>query len=300
MLVRYSALLLGLIPAFASAANPGAASTFRADSNLVLVRVTVLERNGRPVRNLSAENFELTEDNRPQKVSYFLKEEMPVSIAIVADLSHSMSRKMDALRRAVERFVGAANAEDEFCLVTLRDQAQLVHDFGVSPGQIVSEVQNAQADGHTALLDGLYLAAHQMRKARYARRAIFVISDGGDNHSRFTAHDLSELAVESDTAIYAVEPPGSSNSWAPEEGGLLQDLADLTGGHDYRVEDPSQLASAARQIGIELRSQYVLGYIPEGVTADGKYHRLRVKLVPPPGLPRLSAYWRRGYFAPGN
>jgi Ca-activated chloride channel homolog len=148
-------------------------------------------------------------------------------------------------------------------------------------------------------LDGVYLALQQMKTARHERKAIFVISDGGDNHSRFTATEVADLALESGTAVYAVELPGITNAWLPDGGGILEELADKTGGRDYAVSHTA-VSDAAQRIGTELRSQYVLGYLPENLAPDGRYHRVHVKVVPPPGQTKITSYWRRGYFAPRN
>jgi VWFA-related protein len=142
------------------------------------------------------------------------------------------------------------------------------------------------------------LALHQMSRARHSRKALFVISDSGDNHSRFSAREVRNLAVESDTAIYAVQPPGPANMWSPEESNLLENLADQTGGHDYTIEDRREISDVVQRIGMELRNQYVVGYAPTVLAPDGKYHQVRVKVVLPPGQPKVTVYWRRGYYAP--
>jgi Ca-activated chloride channel family protein len=291
------------MPLVAMAANHRAPSqtapgTFRTGTAVVFVPVSVLDSSGRPVLTLERRNFQVTENNRPQKVSYFAQDNAPISIAIVADLSNSMARKVAMLRDAVTRFLNAANEEDEFCLVELRDRAELVHDFGASAAEIRNELDAAQARGHTALLDGMYLALHQMSKAHHSRKALLVISDSGDNHSRFSAREVKDLAVESDTAIYAIQPPGQASMWSPEESNLLEDLADRTGGHDYTIEDQRGISEVVQRIGMELRNQYMLGYAPTELAPDGKYHQVHVKVVLPPGGPKVSVYWRRGYYAP--
>ena len=232
-----------------------APATFRTDTTMVFVPVNVMDSSGRPILTLERQNFQVTENNRPQTISYFAEEDSPVSVAIVADLSHSMMRKIALLREVVARFLSAANEEDEFCLVELRDQAELVYDFGASIGEIRSELSGAQARGHTALLDGMYLALHQMSRAHYSRKALLVISDSGDNHSRFSAREVKGLAVESDTAVYAVQSPGQTNIWSPEENKLLEDLAEQSGGHAYSIEGQHEIPEAVQRIGMELRNQ---------------------------------------------
>ena len=296
-------LLSFTLPVLALAASAddhtgGTAGRFRSDSSMVLVPVTVTDPIGRPVLTLASENFQVTEDDHVRAVRYFGKEEAPLSVAVVLDWSESMANQTGKIREAMERFMAAANPEDEFCLVELRDRAELVRPFGASAAEVLNLTKTAEAAGHTALLDGMYLALNQMRKARFARKALFVISDGGDNHSRFRTREVRDLALESDTAIYAVELRRYTNMWVPEGSGILEALAAQSGGRDYVVESEREIADAAERIGWELRSQYLLGFIPSGLTSDGKYHRLRVQVMQPTGQPKLSAYWRRGYYAP--
>jgi Ca-activated chloride channel homolog len=284
----------------ASLENPlsSVSARFRTDTSVVLVPVTVTDKNARPVLTLGRENFEITEDGRPRPVSYFLQEDAPVSVAIVVDLSGSMSDKIGLVREAVTRFLATANPEDEFCLIELRDGAEVVDDFGSRAQAILEHLAMAQPAGHTALLDGMYLAFDQMKKAHNPRKTLLAISDGGENHSRFTSKEVRRVAVESGAAIYALELPPPVLMWVPEQPQLLDDLAADTGGRDYVVETAADISGAVEKIGIDLRSQYVLGYIASLTARDGKYHRIHVKVVMPSGSPRLSAYWRRGYFAP--
>jgi Ca-activated chloride channel homolog len=270
---------------------------FRGESALVLVPVSVIDRSGGPVVTLSEKNFQLTDNGRRQKVSYFWKDDAPLSVAIIVDLSSRMSGKVDGERHAVSQFLSYARHDDEFCLIELQDRPKLVKDFGVAPQAILNELQEAQTGGHTALADGIDLALQQMKKGHNPRKALLVISDGGDNRSRISFRKVKELALESDTAIYAVEPPVTANMWAPEGKGLLHDLANSTGGRDYLVEGPKQISGAVDKIGTELRGQYVLGYIPAPKKPDGKYHRLGVKVVALAKRTKVTSYWRRGYYA---
>jgi Ca-activated chloride channel family protein len=264
----------------------------------VLIHVTVTDSHGRLITTLRSDNFQVAENDRSQDVKYFSKEEAPISIAIVLDLSNSMAERIGALREAVTRFLDAANPEDEFCLIELGDRAELVSDFSSARAAIDDRLARARAEGHTALLDGMYLGLQQMKKAHYPRKALLVVSDGGDNHSRFSSSDVSNWAVESDAAIYAIETSRPSSMWVLEQNGLLAGLAEKTGGRDYLVDDMREAAQAAEKISLELRSQYVLGYAPSNLPRDGKYHRVRVKVVAPVGEPKMWADWRRGYYAP--
>jgi len=271
---------------------------FRADSTEVLIHVTVTDSRGRLITTLRGDDFQVTDNDRSQRVQHFSKEESPISIAIVLDLSGSMAERIGSLREAVTRFLKVANPEDEFCLIELRDRAELVSGFSTAREEIGGRLAQAQAEGHTALLDGMYLGLQQMKKARHLRKALLVVSDGGDNHSRFSARDVRSLALESDADVYAIESRRASSMWVPEQNGLLDGLAEQTGGRDYLVDDLREAAQAAEKIGLELRSQYLIGYAPSNLQRDGKYHRVRVKVVPPLGQPKMWAQWRRWYYAP--
>jgi Ca-activated chloride channel homolog len=291
-------IAVGVLASDKVAMLEAATAQFRADSNVVLIHVTVTDGHRRLVTTLQSDNFQVTENDRSQELKYFSKEEAPISIAIVLDLSNSMAESIGPMREAVTRFLDAANPEDEFCLIELRDRAELVSDFSSERARIDNRLAAARAEGHTALLDGMYLGLEQMKKAHHPRKALLVVSDGGDNHSRFSSRDVRNWAVESDAEIYAIETRRSVSMWVPEQSGLLDHLAEETGGHDYLVDDMRQAAQAADKIGLELRSQYVLGYAPSNLQRDGKVHRVRVKIVPPLGQPKMWADWRRWYYAP--
>jgi Ca-activated chloride channel family protein len=160
-----------------------------------------------------------------------------------------------------------------------------------------------QSKGRTALLDGVYLALNEMKKARNPRKALIIISDGGDNSSRYTESEIKNLVREADVQIYAIgifEPVSARSRTAEELAGpsLLSEVAEQTGGRHFPVENVNELPDIAARIGIELHNQYVLGYSPTNAEKDGKYRHVQVKLVQPKGLPPLRAFWRLGYYAP--
>jgi VWFA-related protein len=157
----------------------------------------------------------------------------------------------------------------------------------------------------TALLDAIYLGIHEMKKAKNPRKALLIISDGGDNNSRYNQGEIRNLVKESDVQMYAIgiyEAGGARDRTVEESNGpaLLTELADLTGGRQYQVESLSELPDIAAKIGMELRNQYLLGYQPQNQERDGKYRRVEVKLVQPHGMPVLRAFWRMGYNAPSK
>jgi Ca-activated chloride channel family protein len=280
-------------------------SNIRVDSTLVLIPVTVTDPMNRFVTGLEKENFKILEDHKEQDLTQFSSEDAPLSVGVVFDCSGSMGHKLDKSRQAVAQFFKTANPEDEFFLVEFHDSAELVQPFTTSLEEIQNRLTFTQSKGRTALLDAIYLALHEMKKARNPRKALLVISDGGDNNSRYTEGEIKNLVKEADTQIYAIgiyEPIGARSRTAEELAGpvLLTDIAEQTGGRQYAVENLNELPDIASKIGVELRNQYILGYSPQNREHDGKYRRVQVKLVQPRGLPPLRAFWRLGYYAPSQ
>jgi VWFA-related protein len=290
-------------PAPASAPSPRA--NIRVESTMVLIPVTVTDPFNRFVTGLDKENFKLLEDKKEQDILQFSSEDAPLSIGVVFDCSGSMGSKLEKSRQAVAQFIRTANPEDEFFLVQFNDTADLVQPFTQNLEEIQNRLAFTQSKGRTALLDAIYLSLHEMKKARNPRKALLLISDGGDNSSRYTETDIKNLVKEADVQIYAIgiyEPIGA-RSRTPEElagPGLLTEIAEQTGGRQYAVENLAELADIAAKIGVELRNQYIIGYSPRNQERDGKYRRVEVKLTQPRGLPPLRAFWRHGYYAPSE
>jgi Ca-activated chloride channel homolog len=287
----------------ADAAAPAPRANIRIDTNLVLIPVTVTDPLNRFVTGLEQDSFKVYEDKAEQKVVSFGSEDAPLSIGIVFDTSGSMGPKLDKSRQAVTEFFKTANPEDEAFLVVFNDKPELVTPFTHNLEEIQNRLTFTQSKGRTALLDGIYLGLHTMKKAKNPRKALVVISDGGDNSSRYTETEIKNLVKEADVQIYAIGiyEPVQSRGRTPEElsgPGLLTDISEPTGGRHFVVENLNELPDVAAKIGIELRNQYVIGYSPSNQTRDGKYRKIGVKLIQPRGLPPLHAFWRTGYYAP--
>ncbi|MEJ5368542.1 MAG: VWA domain-containing protein [Bryobacteraceae bacterium] len=275
----------------------------RIDTNMVLVPITVTTPLNQIVTGMEKENFRLFEDKVEQEITYFASFDAPISIGLVFDASGSMGNKLQKSRQAAAAFFKTANPEDEFFLVQFNDRPQLVVPFTREVEEIQNRLTFTQAKGRTALLDALYLAMQTLKKGRNPRKALLVISDGGDNSSRYTETEIRNLLKEADAQVYAIgifEPIGSRGRTAEELAGpgLLSDLAEMTGGRHFPVDNLNDLPDIAAKIGLELRNQYVLGYISKNQNRDGKYRRISVKLNQPRGLPPLRALHRQGYYAP--
>lgn len=280
-------------------------ASIRIDKTLVQINVTVTDPLNRFVTGLEKEHFKLFEDRIEQEIADFSSEDAPLSIGLVFDTSGSMGAKLQQSRRAAAEFFKTANPEDEFFLVEFNDRPELVAPFTTDTEDLQSRLAFSQSKGKTALLDGVYLAMNQMKKARNPRKAILIISDGGDNNSRYTESEVKNAVREADVQIYGIgifEPMGSRGRTPEELAGpsLLSEVAELTGGRSYNVENINELPDIAAKIGIELRNQYVLYYTPKNMQRDGKYRHVQVKLVQPRGLPALKAFFRLGYYAPSQ
>lgn len=274
--------------------------TLRVDTSLVLVPVTVNDRMSRPVTGLEKENFRVFDNNVEQAITQFAMEDSPVAVGLVFDTSGSMGDKLRRSRMAAAEFFKMSNPEDEFFLVEFDDRPRLEVPLTRDSGRIESQLTFSRSKGSTALLDAIYLALHEMKKSKMNKKALLVISDGGDNHSRYSPAEVNKVVRESDVLIYSVGVFGGGST-AEELGGprLLGKISEQTGGRMYEAV-AYELPDIAKKIGIDLRNRYVLGYSPANQVRDGQYHRVTVKVVPPRGLPPLNAYWRKGYFALSN
>jgi VWFA-related protein len=274
-------------------------ANIRVDTNLVLIPVSVNDPLNRPVTGLEKENFRVFDDRVEQKIVQFAMEDEPVAVGLVFDTSGSMGSKLNRSRLAAREFFRTSNGdEDEYFLVEFDNKPRLEVPLTRDTGQIESQLTFSRSHGSTALLDAILLAVHEMKKSKKNKKALLVISDGGDNHSRYTAPEVQNVVRESDTLIYAIGVFGGGIS-AEEAGGpsLLSHIAESTGGRLYEANS-ADLPDIARKIGIDLRNRYVLGYSPPNQVRDGRYHRVDVRMVPPRGLPKLIAHWRTGYYAP--
>lgn len=289
--------------ASSTASQAGADINIRVNTTLVLIPVTVTDSLNRFVLGLDRQDFRVFEDGAEQKVKQFAGEDAPLSIGLLVDTSGSMGSKIDISRQAVAQFLKTMNAQDEAFLVEFSDRAELVVGFTGQTNEIESKLTSVDSQGLTALLDAVYMGLREMKKAKNPRKALLIISDGGDNNSRYTAAEIKNLVREADVQIYSMgvfEPfPYLRLSGAELSGPrLLSQISEQTGGRAFAAANDSALPGVATRIGIELRNQYVLAYSPADQNRDGKYRKVEVKVNPPPGLSSLKARWRLGYYAP--
>jgi Ca-activated chloride channel family protein len=314
LLMFYSALWLGAAMAQSALdevhiASPARASVgsgtvgagipvIRQSVNLVLLPVSVTDERERVVSGLRQENFTVLEGKRAQQIKHFSSEDAPLSVGLIVDMSGSMKDKADRAREAVAQFCEAANLQDEFFLISFSNEPHLLTDF-TRPEEIQQQLVFARPGGQTALLDAIYMGLRKMHEAKYGKKALLIISDGGDNHSRFTEGELRAAVKEADVMIYAI---GTFDRYAPTQEellgpDLLSTIAEVTGGRAFVLDNPNEMPAYAQHIGLELRTQYVLGYRPEQTSDDGKWHKVSVQLKLPKRFPYLRVHARTGYYA---
>src|SRR5580658_5786727 len=304
--VLFPMLVLAQIPATITprpARNAEPQANLRSDSSLVVIPAWVTTAAGASVTSLTRENFRVTEDDVEQKIAYFIRDDAPLSIGLLFDTSGSMRTKMEKASESVAAFFKTANTEDEFFLVEFSDRAKLTIPFTPDSSGISRRIARTKPFGRTSLFDAIQVGLKHMKKARHSRKAIVIISDGGDNWSWHTARQIRGALLESDVQLYAMGIFDPELSKGPEENrkgpALLDELAGQTGGRHYPVGDLNDLPAISAKIGADLRNEYLLGYYAPDAR-DGKYHHVKVNLALPDGAPPLRANYRRGYYASSN
>ena len=267
----------------------------RVDRTEVLVPVAVNDTLNRPVSGLDKENFRVFDDNVEQVVTSFSMEDEPVAVGLVFDTSGSMSGSEREERNAANEFFKTANPEDEFALVEFDSAPRLVVPVTPDPAKVTYQLLFAHAKGSTALLDAVFLGLHEIKKSNKKRKALVVVTDGGENNSRYTPTEIRNVVKESDVLIYSIGIFTDANN--TDVGGVLNSISEQTGGRMFKTEG-MRLSDIARKISIDLRNRYLLGYVPSNAERNGRYHLIEVRIVAPKGLPPVRAHWRTGYYAP--
>lgn len=273
----------------------------KVNSDLVEIPVTVMDKADQAVEHLSRETFLIYENGVQQTIAHFGTGDAPISACLVFDSSGSMATKLHRSVEAVQELLNAAVSNDEYCLVRFSDRPEVMVRMSNGPAGVAAAMNRIYASGWTALLDAIYLGMREVRSGRNRRKAIVLISDGGDNRSLHTRREIRQLAREADTQIYSIGILSADSLLAPEEVGgpsLMENISRQSGGRLFRIRRIDDLPSAIAKITAALRHQYVLGYYPRESRHDGKYRRVTVKFNDPKITSGLRAYWRTGYFAP--
>jgi Ca-activated chloride channel homolog len=277
-------------------------ANIRVEKDVVLVPVSVVDQDNRPVRGLQGKQFHVLDNKVEQTVSSFSLDDEPLAVALVFDTSSSIGKDLNRTRLAAKAFLETANPEDEFLLVELNDCATLTVPLTNDPERIEARLASTESRGRTALLDGIYLGLTEIKKSKKTRKALLVITDGNDNHSRIAQRELGDLIPESDVMIYVIGIFAPLEFLDPVElpgARLLAWIAEQTGGRLYTGE-PRKLPEIAKDIGVELRNRYVISFSPTGQEHDGRYHKVQIRITRTRGWPSMLASWRQGYYAPSD
>ena len=273
-------------------------------TDLVTLTLTVTDTFGRYVSGLNKNAFSINDNNQDQEITFFSDSDAPVSVGILFDVSGSMSGdKIKKARKALERFISTSHPSDEYFLIAFNSRAQLLLDRTRDGDAVLRKLQLVQPKNNTALYDAVYLGVERVARGSHQKRALLVISDGQDNASRYNFGEVRRLMKESDVVTYAVGiiDPGDASSAVGMQGqAFLDELSSVTGGKSFYPQTDVEMDEIFERIALELRHQYSIGYIPRDFQPDGKWRKVKVKVKPPRGLPRLTVRGREGYYATPN
>jgi Ca-activated chloride channel family protein len=194
------------------------------------------------------------------------------------------------------------NPQDEFFVIGFNDRPAVIVDYTSEIDDVEARMVMVRPENRTALIDAVYLGVNKLKDAKFDRKALLIISDGGDNRSRYSESELRRVVRESDVQIYSIGIFDMYASTTEEQTGpiLLNDICEMTGGRLFRISDMGDMGDIATRISAELRNEYVIGYRPSEAKKDGNWRKLKVRLLPPPGLPNLDVHYRQGYYAPSQ
>ena len=275
------------------------------NTDLITLTVTVTDTYGRYVSGLNKNAFAILEEKRPQEITYFSDDDAPVSVGILFDVSGSMSGdKVKRARDALAKFIQTSHNSDEYFLIGFNSRAQLLIDKTRDGNAVLDKLTFVQTRGNTALYDACYLGVEKVQRGTHSKKALLLISDGQDNNSRYSFNELRRLLKESDVVLYGVGILGggdAGSSLGMEGQGVLDEISNVSGGKAFFPRSDVEMDDIFEQIALELRHQYSIGYKPVNFTGDGKWRKIKVKVTPPRGLPRLYVRSKEGYYAiPGQ
>lgn len=275
-------------------------SIFRANGDLVVVPVSVSDRKGHTVLGLRADDFTVLDDHIRQDIVSFSRWEVPSSLGVIFDVSGSMSGTEGIAVTATRALVQEMTPDDEGFLVTFADIPRVEVGMTRELDRIPDHLSFLPRQGATALFDAIAIGFEHLKGAHTPRKALVVITDGGDNRSRLSFHELLSRALEADVQVYVIEI--RRNGWdadAQRGRAHLDRIAAETGGRSIMIYDASQLKEKMSLVGELIRNQYLIGYKPPGGAQIGKWRQIRVRVQSPrKGSLRINA--KGGYYAPSE
>ncbi|HKQ86469.1 MAG TPA: VWA domain-containing protein [Candidatus Acidoferrales bacterium] len=250
-------------------------------SNLVVLPVSVLDSKGGFVLGLRIENFVVFENGRPQKIAFFRQEDTPVTVGLLVDHSGSMNGKLPEVAAAAEVFARSSNSEDEMFVVNFGDDISLPayagKPFTNDPADLQKSIEDANTIGRTALYDAIAAGLEHLRTGDHERKALIIVSDGGDDASRFNYHEIRDLARQSKATIYAIGLIGGL--YEDQNPNVLRHLAQETGGIAYFPSDVSAVSDISKRIARDLREQYTIGYEPQQNASYRGFRKIQVRVI---------------------
>lgn len=270
------------------------------NTDLITLNVTLTDPHGRFVTGLTKDAFTVLDDKEPQEITFFSDEDAPVSLGVIFDVSGSMGKdKIAKAREALKHFIETSHDGDEYFLIGFNQRSQVLLDRTRDSNALLTKLTYVQTKGQTALYDACYLGVEKVTRGTHPKRALLVISDGQDNSSRYTFNELRRMLKETDVLIYAIGITDRNNPHGLDVVGqsILEELAGVSGGHAFFPDTAAEMNEIFERIAIELRHQYSIGYKPKNFVNNGKWHKVKVKVQPPRGLPRLFVRTKEGYFA---
>jgi Ca-activated chloride channel homolog len=271
------------------------------NTDLITFTVTVTDTYGRYVSGLGKNAFTVLDEKRPQEITFFSDDDSPVSVGVIFDLSGSMGGdKVKRARDALAKFIQTSHNSDEYFLIAFNSRAQLLLDKTRDGNAVLDKLTFVQTKNNTALYDACYLGVEKVQRGTHPKRALLLISDGQDNNSRYTFNELRRLLKESDVVLYGIgilSGNDAGSTLGMEGQGILDELASVSGGKAFFPRSSAEMDDIFEQIALELRHQYSIGYKPDNFSNDGRWHKIKVKVTPPRGLPRLFVRSKEGYYA---
>ena len=277
--------------------QPGSA-TISVDVDLVVLHVTVLDSKGGFVSGLQKGNFRVFDDGVPQEIRVFQHEDVPVAVGLIVDNSGSMGRKREEVTAAALAFVRSSNPRDEMFVVNFNERVSFglpnTELFSASTSELEHALNGLPANGRTALYDGIEDGLAHLKEAILDKKALIVISDGGDNASHHTLSQVLESAGRSDVIIYTVGLFDQDD--VDRNPGVLRRIARATGGQMFLPQETSQVVPICERIAEDIRNQYAIAYVPSNQKLDSSYRTIRVTATGPHNQ-KLLARTRAGYIA---
>jgi len=274
------------------------------NTDLITFTVTVTDTYGRYVSGLGKSAFTVLDEKKPQEITFFSDDDAPVSVGVLFDVSGSMGGdKIKRARDALSKFIQTSHNMDEYFLIAFNSRAQLLLDKTRDGNAVLDKLTFVQTRNNTALYDACYLGVEKVQRGAHPKRALLLISDGQDNNSRYTFNELRRLLKESDVTLYGIgilSGSDAGSSMGMEGQGILDELASVSGGKAFFPRSNAEMDDIFEQIALELRHQYSIGYKPTNFMNDGRWHKIKVKVTPPRGLPRLFVRSKEGYYAVPN